>query len=171
MRVNISFDLNIAIEDYFNLLTEYMDRSPEGLISLSYLPTIFQCSLRCLETTSANALISVYLWYTDFAKLLIKKSISASNLSKIESIFIDPASGGTLIQSSLKGLLTTFPKEREVIDYVGSFFMEFHTISPNFFLEIINSIVEGFSEDFLMIKFPGPVKTLLKPRYQGNLIS
>lgn len=146
MKVRHKF-LNVAIEDYFNLITEYMDRSPERFLSLSYFPSIFQCSLRCLETTSANALISIFLWYTDLAKLLIKKSLTTVYLSKIESIFTDPSAGGMLIQSSLKGLLTSFPKEREVIDYVGNFFMEYYAICPNYFFEIINSIVEGFSDD------------------------
>lgn len=147
MKVIYNNFSDIAIEDYFNLITEYMDRSPEGFISLSYLPSIFHCSLRCLETTSANALISIYLWYTDLAKLVIKKSLTLVYLSKIESLFTDPSAGGMLIQSSLKGLLTTFPKEREVIDYVGNFFMDYYTICPNYFFEIINSIVEGFSDD------------------------
>lgn len=124
-----------------------MARSPVGFLSLSYLPSIFQCSIRCLETTSANALISVYLWYTDLATLLLKKTLDPTHLSMIESLFTDPSAGGVLVQSSLKGLLTTFPKERDVIDYVGTFFMEFYNICPNYFFEIINSIVEGFSDD------------------------
>ena len=124
-----------------------MDQSPEALVSLSYISSIFQCSLRCLQTTSASSLISIYLWYKDLVQLLIKKNISPTHLSAIESIFADPSAGGLLIQTSLKGLLSTFPKEREVIDYVGNFFVELYTVSPNFLMEYIYSIVEGFSDD------------------------
>lgn len=124
-----------------------MDRSPEGFLSLSYLPSIFQCSLRCLETTSSKALVSIYLWHTDLAQLLIKKKVDVTYLSKIESMFTNPSEGGLLIQSSLKGLLTTFPKEREVNEYVATFFMDFYSIFPSHFFEIINSIVEGFSDE------------------------
>jgi hypothetical protein len=62
-------------------------------------------------------------------------------------MFTNPSEGGLLIQSSLKGLLTTFPKEREVSEYVATFFMDVYSIFPNYFFEIINSIVEGFSDE------------------------
>ena len=73
----------------------------------------------------------------------------------------DPQLGGLLIQSSFRGLLTTFPREREIVTYVGACFKSYHTLAPQPLLGFVNVVIEAFGED----EMPRTAKEAFKNKF------
>ena len=151
-----------VIEDYFSMIAEYMAQSSEAFIRMPLLPSIFQCALKCLSVSSAAALTAIYSWLKDILDLVTLAKIPETSVPLIAQSLSDPSIGGALIQTSFHGLLTTFPREREVTSFVASWLFAYSKVAPQFLFESMNGVVEGFSEE----EMPRALKDKFKLKFQ-----
>lgn len=149
------------IEDYFSAIDEYLYISPVAFVSMPLLPSMLQCALKSLECTGAASLIAIYSWITDLFETIVKGKIPQSNAAPILQILVDPAQGGALMQTSFRGLLTTFPRERELVDYLGACFKAYGTLAQEALFGFVNGIVEGYTEE----EMPRTVKDAFKIKF------
>lgn len=151
-----------VIEDYFYMIAEYMAQSPEAFIRMPLLSSIFQCALKCLSVSSAAALTAIYSWLKDILDLVTLAKVPETSVPLIAQSLSDPSIGGALIQTSFHGLLTIFPREREVTSYVASWLLAYWKVAPQFLFEFMNGVVEGFSEE----EMPRAMKDKFKLKFQ-----
>ena len=143
----VSFHLlltNLAIEDYFYMMTEFLEGAPVVLVSHPVLPSIVDCALQCLDSESAATLVSIYEWITRLFETLPNSKVPASCSPLLETIVLQK--GKTLVSQSFKGLLHHFPREREVVSYVGDCFKAFYQLSPGFLFELVGMMLDSLDE-------------------------
>ena len=109
-----------VMEEYFSMLSDFVYCCPNRFVSSSLPTSTFQCGLFCLQGTDEPALVLAILrFYHDVFVL------AQPNQTRVAVVSVQPMShlldqhAQDFITALMKGLVFTFPRDREIVDDVS----------------------------------------------------
>ncbi|KAJ3312568.1 Nuclear import receptor [Boothiomyces sp. JEL0838] len=162
MDLSISL-LTLVVEEYFYLLTQFLDTCPALLISSGYLPATIECALYCLTFENSDTITSVLRYFMELLEVSKPGKSSLDLLVVTQCLQVLEQNGKPLVQCLFRGLVYTFSKDRAIISDVAEIIsLMAASLSSENVLQMINSAIEAFPVNEMSLELKGQFMVKIK---------
>lgn len=162
MDLSISL-LTLVVEEYFYLLTQFLDTCPALLISSGYLPATIECALYCLTFENSDTITSVLRYFMELLEVSKPGKSSLDLLVVTQCLQVLEQNGKALVQCLFRGLVYTFSKDRAIISDVAEIIsLMAASLSSENVLQMINSAIEAFPVNEMSLELKGQFVVKIK---------
>ncbi|KAJ3273070.1 Nuclear import receptor [Terramyces sp. JEL0728] len=171
LPTNTVEEMDLIVEEYFYLLTQFLDTCPALLITSGYLPATIECALYCLTFENSNTITSVLRYFMELLEVSKPSNTAFDQIITNQSLQTLQQNGQALVQCLLRGLVYTFSKDRAIISDVAEIISLLALcLSNGSVLQMINSAIEAFPVNEISVELQAQFIAKIKGIIESNQI-
>ncbi|KAJ3325591.1 Nuclear import receptor [Boothiomyces sp. JEL0866] len=156
-------EMDLIVEEYFYLLTQFLDTCPSLLISSGYLPATIECALYCLTFENSETIISVLRYFMELLEISKPGQTAIDQTIVSQCLQIIEQNGKSLVQCLFRGLVYNFSKDRAIISDVAEIISLLALcLSNGNALQMISSAIDAFPVSEMSLELKGQFMVKIK---------